>query len=429
LLTNTGPAASGFRLLIAAAVVYYAFVAGAFSGPPWRSVGLGVGIVAWFVALITQLVTRSRGAVWAVGAMVMLPAGAIADERFGIGWILFCVATFMLFGRDTGPFILRMSVALWAASAIALVALQIIEQPSWSTFLGNALGAAGVLLVSIIRKQTHQRRRQDRELAERSQELEERNAELVDQTEKTRAEAARVAALQERSRIARDIHDLLAHSLGGLVIQLDAAEAELSATGDAHQVAERLRASQAIARDGLQDARNAVRELRAEPAGESSSLVDVADRVATIVGGPVGNFLGVQLDVLGEPWRAPAAVAAAFTAVARESLTNINKHAPGQRVSASLIFEDNQIRLEMINGLPADEATPGPSAGSYRSADLSRSGSGLGLGGMSRRMTEVGGIVHSGREGNRWIAEAQWHDAGNDPETGDTSMPEASASG
>lgn len=251
LFGDDGRAAGALRPLIAVAVIYYGVETGSFAGPVWQTGALSVGIAAWVFAMMARFLSHSRGILWVVGAMVMLPAGALGDDQFGVGWILFCVATFMLFSRGTTVVRARLSMVVWAPSAILLLALRIREHPSWESFLGNALGVAGVMLLSIIRRQTHQRRRQDRELAARSRELEERNAALIEQTEMTRAEAARRAALEERGRIARDIHDLLAHSLGGLVIQLDAAEAELSAAGDPERVAERLRASQAIARDGL----------------------------------------------------------------------------------------------------------------------------------------------------------------------------------
>src|SRR6185312_3428342 len=89
-------------------------------------------------------------------------------------------------------------------------------------------------------------------------------------------ERARTAALAERSRIARDIHDVLAHSLGGLVLQLDAVDALLE-SGKTAEAAGRVKAARGLAADGLDEARRAVDALRdpdtADLAGAIEQLV------------------------------------------------------------------------------------------------------------------------------------------------------------
>ena len=84
--------------------------------------------------------------------------------------------------------------------------------------------------------------------------------------ERAREEHARAAGLAERANAAREIHDILAHSLGALVLQLDALDAVLSGeTPDHERAAEVLARARALAVEGLNEARQAVGSLRADP--------------------------------------------------------------------------------------------------------------------------------------------------------------------
>jgi signal transduction histidine kinase len=204
------------------------------------------------------------------------------------------------------------------------------------------------------------------------------------------------------------------------VVQLDAADAVLQAGGDPQDVAGRIQTSRRLAVDGLREARNAVRELgRDEHLGDGAA-VDLADRFEIIVDGPVGRQLKIDFDLLGDPRPVPAAVATAFGAIAREGLTNINKHAPGAPASATLLYGPDTIRLEMINAVRSEEpgrpASPTvearrpdpPPADPAVRTDLSASGAGLGLAGMVRRMAEVGGSLQAQQVGDRWQLTARW---------------------
>jgi signal transduction histidine kinase len=146
---------------------------------------------------------------------------------------------------------------------------------------------------------------------------------------------------------------------------------------------------------------------------------DLAEHVRAAVDGPVGRQLGIDFDVLGEPRAVPESVATAFAAVAREGLTNINKHAPGAAASATLLYSPDGVRLEMINGLrPPQRTEPGGESAARREpptddglddrTDLSVTGGGYGVAGMSRRMAEVGGRLETERIGDRWQLIADW---------------------
>src|SRR5262245_34163071 len=89
------------------------------------------------------------------------------------------------------------------------------------------------------------------------------------EAEERRAERS---VLEERARIARDIHDVLAHSLGGLVLQLDALETVTAADGASPAVLERVRGARRLAADGLVEAKRAVDALRRLPPGIDAAL-------------------------------------------------------------------------------------------------------------------------------------------------------------
>ncbi|GAB3912014.1 hypothetical protein GCM10011575_38140 [Microlunatus endophyticus] len=385
------------RLLMAIAAFWYSVVLGAFSHATAETV---VVIIA-FVGLLGLLYSgfydnvSESTPLWPfpVAAVVCVLGGVIAAPTNFTGWFLFGTGCVILVGRPRAPYLL--AAVGWGAGAITLVALQVRAEPTTSVLLWNTAGVLGILLLGITRRQSAIRRQQQAELVERSRQLEQRSLELIKQTEQTRTETARAAALEERNRIARDLHDLLAHALGGLVVQLDAAEAVLDAGGGRDQVGERLRTSRQLAVEGLRDARAAVRELRSDERPDTAS---VTDAVAAVLNGPVGMRLGLRLDIVGPPRLIPSQTAEAFAAVAREAITNMNKHAPGGRASASLIFSGPQVKLELINALNPDRGH----------GELADSGDGFGLESMQRRMKDVGGGLRAGAEGGRWVVTADW---------------------
>jgi signal transduction histidine kinase len=306
------------------------------------------------------------------------------------------VGAVILVGQLTVP--LRVSVGIVAFLSVALVAVAAVVGRDWSTTLSAALGVAAVALFGANRRQIRHREAQDRALIARSRELEARNAELVRQTEMTRQQAARAAALEERGRIARDIHDVLAHSLGGLAVQLDAAEAELTQGGDIAAAATRLRTIRELAVSGLRDARNAVHQLQADQndsvGAAASDLLDVVQQVAY---GPVGLQLGVAVDVLGEPRPVGGATSEALAAVTREALTNINKHARGGPCTLTVTFAADRVKLEVVNALPPSGVQ----------SELASTGTGAGLAGLRRRLSGIGGSLWAGPEGRRWLVRAE----------------------
>ena len=382
-------------LLRLAGITFAAYVlvsAGALAAPLWVTVLCGLGLAAMYASAFIRHRPFDRLAVGLTLLMMVCGAAAAPYLNF-VPLFLVVTGGIILVGQP--GLALRTSILLAVAPGIILVVASYAATRSWLTVLASLLGFVVVALIGANRRQSRQRERQDRELVTRSRELEQRSRDLIAQTERTQHETARAAALEERSRIARDIHDVLAHSLGGLVVQLDAAEALLTERGDPEAAAHRLRTSRQLAVDGLREAKKAVNELR-EP--EAEAQVDLVAELEGLLAGPVATQLGLAMDVAGAPERLPSGVASAFVSVCREAVTNLNKHAPTGQRTLSLLFEPDTVVMELVNAMTGADQGP-----------LSGTGSGLGLPGMRARMTEVGGSLTAGSHGGRWLLRAAWN--------------------
>lgn len=215
-------------------------------------------------------------------------------------------------------------------------------------------------------------------------------ADLLEQTRRAQAESARAAALDERARIARELHDVLAHSLGALGVQLEVAEALLE-QHDVDGAIARVRRSRRLAAEGLDEAHAAVTALRSDALPLPDALTALADRHRRDHLGSVP-----EIEVHGDVRAVPAAVGVSLAGTAREALTNAARHAPGAPLRVVLEYRPATVRLSVCNGAPA---RPAPE----------RSGPpGNGLTGMRERLALVGGRLEAGQEGPGWsvVAEA-----------------------
>ncbi|SDO71983.1 Signal transduction histidine kinase [Nakamurella panacisegetis] len=182
---------------------------------------------------------------------------------------------------------------------------------------------------------------------------------------------AQARTLAERARISRDIHDVLAHSLSGVSMQLELSEM-LLAEGEPARARESIARAHSMVREGMAEARRAVTAMRAE-------VLPLEETLAA-------QFLGVaELQVTGEARELPTNVTQALIRAAQEALTNARRHAPGAPLAVRLTYVPHGIRLEILNG-----AAP---SGPVRAASP---GSGMGLVGMRERTALLGGFVDAG---------------------------------
>jgi signal transduction histidine kinase len=207
---------------------------------------------------------------------------------------------------------------------------------------------------------------------------------LLAETRRAQLESERAAALTERSRIAREIHDVLAHSLGALGIQLQAAEVMLSEQQDTAGALRSLASARRLVEEGLTETRRAVRALRTD-------APPLPDALAALLDDRPG-----ALSVSGVPYPLEPAAGLTLLRVAQEAVTNAAKHADGNPATIALEYTDVGVELRVQNALPDAVAVERPdSAGGY------------GLAGMHERLRLIDGELHAGPVGDRWVVRAR----------------------
>lgn len=221
----------------------------------------------------------------------------------------------------------------------------------------------------------------------------EQNAALLAQHEALRAEQRRADVLDERARIAREIHDVLAHSLGALGIQIQAARAVLTDHADIERALGTLATAQRMASDGLAETRRAVLALRSDTLPLPEELARAAAEHTD------AHRVAVHCDITGTVRAVPPDATVALLRTAREALVNAAKHAPGRPVGVHLAYLPDGLRLTVANALGG---APEPSQGPVlRTLDA-----GYGLTGMRERLRLLRGSLEAGVRGERWVVEA-----------------------
>jgi signal transduction histidine kinase len=215
---------------------------------------------------------------------------------------------------------------------------------------------------------------------------------LLAQATQLRAEQAQVAALDERARIAREIHDVLAHSLGALGLQIQLARAVLTERHDEQKTAEILGQAQRMADDGLTETRRAIQALRGQTLPLPDGLAELSADHELRHGAPVG------FTVSGEPRMLPADAQVAITRTAQEALVNAAKHAPGEPVEIRLDYRGDAIALTVRNRLG-----DGTAAGHGRFATANGH---YGLAGMRERLLLLDGTLTAGPADGDWAVVA-----------------------
>jgi signal transduction histidine kinase len=195
---------------------------------------------------------------------------------------------------------------------------------------------------------------------------------LLAQERAARAAEAESAALAERARIAREIHDVLAHSLSAQLVHLEAARLLIERGADRERILERVVAARGMARDGLDETRQALSALRGE-------LTPLEDFLAELV----HTADGAEVTVGGERRPLSAEASQAVRRVAQEALTNVHKHARGAKVRLRLEYGPHEVTLDVRDS----GGSPG---------ELAEAGGGYGLLGMRERAELLGGSLEAG---------------------------------
>jgi signal transduction histidine kinase len=215
-------------------------------------------------------------------------------------------------------------------------------------------------------------------------------AERAARLEVERDQQSAIGAALERGRIAREMHDIVAHSLSVVITLADAAT--LSITSDPAQAADAMHHASAVGRQALGDMRTMIGVLRTEDLGvelgpqpDVGQLGDLFERVRA-------TGLAVTMDVVGEPFALGAATELTVYRILQEALTNTIKHASATTVHVVLRYAHPLIELSVVDD-GHGAASPGPG--------------GHGIEGMCERAGLHGGSLSAGPSpGHGWVVSA-----------------------
>jgi two-component system NarL family sensor kinase len=156
------------------------------------------------------------------------------------------------------------------------------------------------------------------------------------------ARSVEYGAVEERNRLAREIHDTLAQGLAGISLQLETAEALMDAQADPQRVRRTISQALSLARANLEEARRSVLDLRPAPL-ESRDLPEALIELVRSLPNP--GRVKIDLSIDGESYQLPARFEAGLFRVAQEALTNVMRHARAKTTRLSLNYSIDQIQL------------------------------------------------------------------------------------
>jgi signal transduction histidine kinase len=344
LATRPHPGLHGRGAVILVATI--AFLAAAVSTQPqrsdllaWRRIAALVGVTA---AAAVLAVAQPHG-IWTAGPVFVGILAALRLERL------------------SGILTLAFSLAV-------LVAVSAIENHG-SGSLGLLVSAVVAFLVVRLMRQTREQR---------------------DAIADSRAAEARAAAVAERGRLAREMHDVLAHSLSALALQLESTRLLARDRGIDRDVARALDQAHHIAASGLQDARRAIATARGDELPGPERIGVLADAFGEQSGLPVA------VEVQGEPRELAPDARLAVYRTAQEALTNVRRHATAERVEVKLTYLPQSTVLVVEDHAGAGAPPP---------AGLNLTGSGYGLTGMRERAELLGGELFAAPTDNGFRVE------------------------
>lgn len=334
-------------------------------GPTGRGLAVTAALVAFVASLLAFERTSARNQwlrVVCIGAMVASAATLVAVQPDGPGFLG------MLPPVAAASFRFQRKPAA-AVAAAALVALAV------ASAVGEPRPLDGVLLQGLAIAAYYG----VCTFAGRFILADERSQFLIAQLEETRAAQAVAAALGERQRVAREMHDVLAHSLAGLVLNLEGARLMTERAGTDPALQEAIARAHRLAKTGLEEAQRAIGMLRDDTLPGPRRLAQLVEEFADDTGVPS------RFTVHGDERELVTECRLALYRIAQESLTNVRKHAVPVRVEVCLAFEPGGTRLVVEDfEAPSEHALP-PGGGT-----------GYGLTGMRERAALLGGTLTSG---------------------------------
>jgi signal transduction histidine kinase len=308
---------------------------------------------------------------WAVSLGVVVPA--VVAERSGSHQPLMFEVSVLAFvvGRWSGS--LTTAVALGLLAVASPVVVGLIESRGHIAVGIWILGIAFPLLIgrAVLRQ-----------------------GQLAAALEATRRELAEQAMLEERRRIARDVHDFVGHGLAAVMLQVTSARHVLRR--DPAAAEEALRSAEDVGRRSMQELRRTVAVLRSDDEAGVLSPLPSAMEIPALVDRARDGGLTVELRICGELSAIPPSVGLAAYRIVQESLANAARHAPLARTALSLELADGHVSLVA--------QTAGPVLAAPANEAQRR---GYGLIGMRERATALGGEFVAGPTSEGWRVSCQ----------------------
>ncbi|WP_247673801.1 sensor histidine kinase [Micromonospora sp. C51] len=342
--------------------------------------GLTACWITWYVVLSPQWRGRQRSmTVYYIGLLAFAAVLVAASPWYGFfAWVGFLHAFLVLNGR--------WRFVGMAATAVLVATAQGGGLPSsWSNWplwlvlvLVNLVLAGAVSWFNLVGEREDARRKRlmaelaatNRQLAETVRENEGLHAQLLTQ-------AREAGVLDERQRMAQEIHDTLAQGLTGIITQLEAAEQTRDRSADWRRHMDN---ALALARESLTDARRSVRALRPEPletARLPDALSELGERWSAVHG------VTASVSTTGTPRPLHPEIEVTLLRAAQEALSNVARHAAASRVGLTLSYMSDVVTLDVRDdGSGFDVAN--------RSTIPDQDGS-YGLTAMRQRVNRVGG--------------------------------------
>ncbi|HEX2191867.1 MAG TPA: histidine kinase [Acidimicrobiales bacterium] len=328
--------------------------------------GWSPGPVAWALVAAHTVPVAFRRRAPAPAFAVSAAAGAV---YLALGW--------PMVGLGLAALVMTYSLAAYSSRRRSLVGLAAVEavlvaaalfgkgDPQVDTLVGNLVIVAAAWVLG-----DGARRRREDAVSEQQR-------------------LAHQAVAEERLRIARELHDVVAHSMS--VIAVQAGTGRLVIDDDPDHARRALASIEATSKDALAEMRRLLGVLREDgPGAAALAPVPTLEDLDRLVAYAVEGGTPVDVEVDGDRRTAPAGIEVAAYRVVQEALTNVRRHAPGARARVHIAYGSEDLVVEVENSLNAAHLAAG------RGQAAAQGRGGHGLVGMRERVSVYGGVFDAG---------------------------------
>jgi signal transduction histidine kinase len=328
--------------------------------PDRPALALGAAAVAILLSALALLGPRNLLLPAAVGAGA---AVTVLGNGIASNLALFAIVTLAAWLALTAPLVIMIGYGVGAVLVFVGEIVFATHDPGWTSWIG---GTCFAVIATYLGRRQHA---------------------LVVELRAAQAGLAQRAQAEERNRIARELHDVIAHSL--TVSLLHVSSARLAVEDDPADAARALAEAERLGRASLDEVRHAVGLLNHPDAADPTTPLPGSTDVPTLIEGFRSAGADVSATVDGDLGALPATVGLATYRIVQEALTNAAKHAPRRRATVAVSVAADAVRVDVDSAGP-----PGH-------------GVGMGLLGMRERAVALGGVCEAGPGGSGWHVHAE----------------------